>query len=176
MCVLVGLAKKEIAMRKLQEPEYSQIWNTFYRRFDFRPSYGGPYPGINEPNPSIVFELPAEHTDQDVDEFAEVVRKALQHCAKGGEEVYYLDWHHDCYAFLADFDVPVGNGLPDGDYAIFLARDLSFGSFGHPWEGTICFFGPEFIEQILCAAPRLLSKVKRSQGIDGQGSAILIRG
>jgi hypothetical protein len=157
-------------MRKLQDPEYTRIWEAFSRRFDFRPSYGGPYPGISEPDPSITFELPEEHTDQDVDEFSEAVRRAIRHCAKGDQEVYYLDWQHECYAFEPSRTEPKGfNGYPDGDYAIFLALDLSFGSFGHPWEGTICFFGPAFIEQILLAAPRLLSKVKRSKGIAGLG-------
>src|SRR5688500_2647443 len=102
-------------MRKLQAAEYTQIWEAFSQAFEFRPGYGGPYPGINEPDPSITFELPEDYTDQDVDEFSEGVRKALQQCAKGDEEVYYLDWQHECYAFKPSQDEPKGfNGLPDG--------------------------------------------------------------
>jgi hypothetical protein len=157
-------------MRTLTEPEYTRIWDAFTLRFDFRTSYGGPYPGITEPDPSITFELPEEHTDRDIDEFSDAVHQALHRCAAGTGEIYYLDWQHDCHAFELSQEEPRRfNGFPDGDYAIFLAPDLSFGSFGHPWERTICFFGKDFIEQILRSAPRLLSEVKRSRGVEGLG-------
>src|SRR5262249_12047493 len=135
-------------IRKLDEREYNRIWRVFERSFDFRPGVDGPFPGIVEPNPSVTFELIEKHQDKDVDEFAEIVRRALQHCSKDGGEIYYLDWQHECFAFQPADDAPF-SGLPDGDYAIFLAPDLTFGSFGHPWEGTLCFFGSDLIEQIL---------------------------
>ena len=131
-------------MRKLEEPEYTDIWEDFDRAFSFRPAYGGPYPGIIEPDPSIVFEIPEPRTDEEVDEFSRCIRESLKRCTRAGKEVYYLDWQHQCYAFQPWSEpLMVPNGFPDGDYAILLAPDLSFGSFGHPWEGTICFFGRE---------------------------------
>ena len=35
---------------------------------------------------------------------------------------------------------------PDIDYAICLSADLKTGTFGHPWEQTICVFGSELIK------------------------------
>ncbi len=153
-------------MRTLQEPEYSRIWEYFNRAFSFRPGYGGPYPAIVEPDPSIVFEIPENYTDEDIDEFSQFVHESLKRCSQISEEVYYLDWQHECYGFQPWEETSTCfNGYPDGDYAILLASDLSFGSFGHPWEGTICFFGSELIEQILHDRPHLLRTVKRATGL-----------
>jgi len=89
---------------------------------------------------------------------------ALQRCAKGAE-VYYLYWQHECFAFHpSDQARPGFNGYPDGDYPVFLAPDFFFGSFGHPWEHTICLFGREFIDQLKLSRPRLLGAIKRSTG------------
>jgi hypothetical protein len=55
-------------------------------------------------------------------------------------------------------------GLPDGDYAIFLAEDFSFGFFGHPWEATICIFGEPLLEAFQKYPPRLFEKVVRKDG------------
>ncbi|WP_198347940.1 DUF2716 domain-containing protein [Plantactinospora sp. KBS50] len=30
---------------------------------------------------------------------------------------------------------------PDGDYSIYLAEGFRFGTFGHPWELSLCVFG-----------------------------------
>ena len=36
--------------------------------------------------------------------------------------------------------------FPDGDYSIFLATDLRLGTFGHPWEETLCVFGQPLLD------------------------------
>jgi hypothetical protein len=63
-----------------------------------------------------------------------------------------LDWQHQTYRFnparqamawRPDWAVPV---YPDGDYYAFLTPDLAAGTFGHPWEQTLCVIGPR-----LCA-------------------------
>lgn len=63
-----------------------------------------------------------------------------------GEELYWLDWHHAGYRFdpaRVDGAGPRWPGFvfPDGDYHIHLTPDLRLGTFGHPWEETICVFG-----------------------------------
>ncbi|MFD0538175.1 DUF2716 domain-containing protein [Actinomadura luteofluorescens] len=41
--------------------------------------------------------------------------------------------------------VPV---FPDDDYYIFLSQDLSFGTFGHPWEASLCAYGERLLEAV----------------------------
>lgn len=92
---------------------------------------------------------------------------AFQRCTHSGERMAVLDCQHPSYWFWphrldlddlrATWDVDPGitrEGAhylswpdmrrpiyPDGDYYIFLATDLRFGTFGHPWEETLCLFG-----------------------------------
>ncbi|MFA7767591.1 DUF2716 domain-containing protein [Streptomyces sp. NRRL S-448] len=34
-----------------------------------------------------------------------------------------------------------GSVYPDGDYHLYRTPELRFGTFGHPWEHTLCVFG-----------------------------------
>ncbi|HTU68301.1 MAG TPA: DUF2716 domain-containing protein [Steroidobacteraceae bacterium] len=149
-------------MRSLGEPEYTQIWDAFYARFHFKPGTHGPFPAITEPPGSITFSLLPDSTDADIDEFIAAMQSALKAATTPGHEIYYLDWQHECFAFDPHAEPnPRFNGYPDGDYAILLARDLSYGSFGHPWEDTICCFGDPFVREILRAPPRVFHEIKR---------------
>jgi len=168
-CVNHGSARQEERriMRELEDPEYREIWDAFYKIFRFRPGLLGPYPGIDEPKPSVTFKLPEDlPAQEDLVELAETIRSALQVCTQPDEEIYYLDWHHVCYA-IKPYEDPLHwfNAYPNGDYAIFLSKDLSFGTFGHPWEGTICCFGEKFIRAILERQPLLLIDDIRSRGL-----------
>ncbi len=72
--------------------------------------------------------------------------------------VYVLDWHHECYmvnliyfdAFKEDLESKY-NGytsfIPDGDYYIFISKDLENIWFGHPWEKTVTIIGSKLIEE-----------------------------
>ncbi|MEU2865764.1 DUF2716 domain-containing protein [Streptomyces mirabilis] len=80
------------------------------------------------------------------------------------EPLWILDWQHICYRLRPDLpstDMFLPRVLegrsregwplspyPDGDYYIFLADDLRFGTFGHPWEHSLCVFGAELLEAI----------------------------
>jgi hypothetical protein len=66
-------------------------------------------------------------------------------------ELVVLDWQHPAYRFRpanqaltwqAEWKVPV---YPDGDYFAFLSEDFSEGTFGHPWEKTICVLGERLV-------------------------------
>jgi hypothetical protein len=97
--------------------------------------------------------------------------KAFRRCVPPGKRIYTLNWQHECFFFnphkqveTADtkaWKIPV---LPDGDYYIFVAQDLSFGIFGHPWEQTICIFGSDLLEAFESDNPRLLNVVVRKDG------------
>ena len=47
--------------------------------------------------------------------------------------------------FDAEWPVPV---FPNGDYYIFARPDFSTGTFGHPWEKTLCVFGSELVQTL----------------------------
>ena len=151
-------------MRALDNLEYKRVWDEFYRLFLFRPSVET-FPGIEEPKDSITFRLADDYPDLLVDELKASILGALEACHAFEKEVYYLDWQHESY----QIEEPVkkdmlASGFPDGDYAVFLGNEMSIGSFGHPWEYSICFFGENFVKQILQQRPRILGAVLRNRG------------
>ncbi len=38
--------------------------------------------------------------------------------------------------------------FPDGDYHIVLTEDMTIGTFGHPWEQTLCVFGAALVDTL----------------------------
>jgi hypothetical protein len=156
---------------KLDEKAYTSIWDRFELTFDFHPSIEPRYwPGIQEPTPSVTYDIgwiygnpEAETLEAELDE---KVIDALRRCVPPSGRVYVLDWQHDCYVVdphavsAADLRVPV---LPNGDYYLYLAPDVSFGTFGHPWEQTICVFGAPLLAAMDSNRPRLLSRPVRSR-------------
>jgi hypothetical protein len=62
-----------------------------------------------------------------------------------------LDWQHQTYRFWPhrltcqpdqQWQTEV---FPNGDYYIFLTEDMSTGTFGRPWEQTLCIFGEPLV-------------------------------
>ncbi|GAA4586840.1 hypothetical protein GCM10023107_03950 [Actinoplanes octamycinicus] len=71
---------------------------------------------------------------------------AFAEAVPDGGRLAVLDWQHQSYWFRPDLQVRRGDPwplsvFPDGDYYIFLTEDLTAGTFGHPWEQTLCVFG-----------------------------------
>lgn len=100
-----------------------------------------------------------------LDELQASIIGALSSCNAFVQAVYFLDWQHESF----QVDGPATektwvNGFPDGDYAIFLGNDMSLGTFGHPWEYSICFFGENFVNEVLKNRPRILDSVLRNKG------------
>ena len=97
---------------------------------------------------------------------------AFQRCTSRSDRIAVLDWQHPCYwlwphrldleELRRTWELDPGvtaegahhlswpdmrrSVYPDGDYYIFLGEDLSFGTFGHPWEQTICVFGRTLLD------------------------------
>ncbi|MFZ6875979.1 DUF2716 domain-containing protein [Undibacterium sp. Di27W] len=152
-------------MRRLVDNEYSEVWDNFQKNFAFRPSVKGPFPAIKEPDDAITFLLARDYDDDMIDELRNAIFSAFAECIPESQEFYYLDWQHECFALnnktATDFWV---NGFPDGDYAIFLSKDMRIGTFGHPWEYSICIFGEAFARAIIKQKPVMLAKVIRNAG------------
>lgn len=69
-----------------------------------------------------------------------------------------LDWQHAAYELVPAIeildDAPKDqvNGYPtvypDGDYYAFLTPDFSEGTFGHPWEPSLCVIGSRLVDTL----------------------------
>ena len=149
------------------------MWGRFERAFNFRPSVRpADSPGIDEPPPSVTFALPRVGSqkrlpaDAEIADLESATLAAFRACTPPRGRLYALDWQHESFwlqphAPFTDWRVPV---LPDGDYSVFLAPDLSWGLFGHPWEWTLCAFGGPLLAALDQRPPRLFdTRVRRRQ-------------
>lgn len=152
-----------------------RYWDRFTDRFGFRPGTAqSTWPAIAEPTPSITFDLTvtADIAGAWRRRFDAVNAEAL--CCFVSEfpddpMFAVLDWQHAGYRLDAavhaaacdtEWQVPV---YPNGDYYIFLRDDLSEGTFGHPWEQTLCVFGERLLGSLGCTLATWLP-VKRIDG------------
>jgi hypothetical protein len=139
--------------------EYDALWARFDDCFGFRAGVEPTtWPAIREPSPSITFDLSV---------IPEGAKRGAAYDAVNAEalrafvwvlfdckELIVLDWQHPAYRFApatqaltwqAEWKVPV---YPDGDYYAFLSDDYSEGTFGHPWEETICVMGERLVNTL----------------------------
>ena len=166
----------------LLDEEYRPVWDRFYKQFAFSPSvYPKDWPVFSEPIPSITYDIgqlwDPYHKGGIVDEvkIANLWRdmdanalSAFRKCVSPGTSMYALDWQHPSYRFfphLASLDERRGvDVIPNGDYYIFIAEDFSFGTFGHPWEPSICVFGQVLLDAFDNFRPLLFNRVLRRNG------------
>lgn len=164
-----------IAMPGAEERRH---WDRFYAEFKFRPRNGSSTgPGIKEPIASVTWSLAAlfdgrTGTDNDdIDRFIDVVERGLTACTKPDHWLIALDWQHPSHWFLPHHVGGDGQPpwpltpIPDGDYYIILSEDFDSGSFGHPWEETICVFGQGLVDTVTDQIDALVGPPIRRSGI-----------
>ncbi|MFJ9811261.1 DUF2716 domain-containing protein [Streptomyces sp. NPDC101158] len=132
------------------------LWDRLHGEFGFRPSTST-FPGIDEPVPSVTWSLDALDTpdgagDEDRLEALEaVIRGALKDLSPPGGLLGFLDWQHTGYVFdphrVGGPGRP-GAACPDGDYYLNVHPELRFGTFGHPWEHTLCVWGEDLLAAV----------------------------
>ncbi|THA61528.1 DUF2716 domain-containing protein [Streptomyces sp. A0642] len=159
---------------ELLETEYRRVWDRFYDEFTFRPSTGSlKWPAIKEPVASVTWSLAVLDDDPEcerLDRLVEVVEQGLKSCMGPSGTLLALDWQHTSYRFD-----PLGVGgpgqpawplspYPDGDYYVYLSEDFRMGSFGHPWETSLCLFGQEFLDAASAEVEKLLGQPIRRSG------------
>jgi hypothetical protein len=156
----------------IPDDEYGPVWDRFYERFRFRPGIDpATWPAILEPVPSVTWSLDpllGDHGDHgDLDD---PVLTALAGCTPPDGSLFALDWQHDSYRVwphrAGDDGWPL-SVYPNGDYYVFLAEDLSFGTFGHPWELSLCVFGAPLLDRVAEPLDRILPRVLRRDGRAG---------
>ncbi|OKJ77829.1 DUF2716 domain-containing protein [Streptomyces sp. CB02460] len=139
----------------LAEAEHRRVWGRFCDEFTFRPSMdSSQWPAFEEPVASVTWSLAALDDDpgyERLDRLVEVVQQGLTSCVGPSGTLLALDWQHTSYRFVpwsvggpGQPDWPL-SPYPDGDYFIYLAEDFRTGSFGHPWEHSLCLFGQDFL-------------------------------
>ncbi|WP_329613934.1 DUF2716 domain-containing protein [Streptomyces brevispora] len=157
---------------ELPDDEYRRIWDRFYDEFDFHPSVSR-WPAIKEPAVSVTWSLFALDDDPNyerLDRLVEVVEQGLSSCTAPNEMLLALDWQHTSYRF-APREVG-GHGqegwplspYPDGDYYIYLSEDFRTGSFGHPWEESLCLFGEDLLHTTSAELNKVLGQPIRRSG------------
>jgi nicotinamide-nucleotide amidase len=129
-----------------------------------------PPPGARQFKLKPEVSIYAKHQVPLLARFFRALSLALQKIVAPGESVWVLDWNHMCYSLAPHlmpskgpdeswsgffggperspaeltnapvqvWKVPV---LPDGDFVFLLARDLSFGTYANPRDGSFWVFG-----------------------------------
>ena len=161
----------------LNEQDTREIWNRIYDTLHFRPASG--YRGhsllwwkrpFRLPRPWTVYALDGMSQEQ-IEEMAPAVKKALLNAAEPGERLYALEWQHSAFLYDPAKDeeqksvrVEDEQGgywaefpfcYPDGDYAFFLEENFRFGYLGHPWRKEIWAFGEKLLPELEKIAPAL---------------------
>jgi len=88
--------------------------------------------------------------------FIQQAIEAFVNITAPGEEIYALDWQHDCYYYdprklsVHDMLEDASNTtkisfIPDGEYYVFITKDFENIWFGHPWEKTVTVIGDKLI-------------------------------
>jgi Protein of unknown function (DUF2716) len=111
-------------------------------------------PGIDEPTPSITYDLTCEDgTRAEPVWVNRVLLAALTRITSVDDSVVVLNWQHPAYRCrphrIRDEKPPdemwPTEIHPDHDYCIWLTEDFRDGTFGHPREPSQCVFGEELL-------------------------------
>ncbi|MER6171152.1 DUF2716 domain-containing protein [Streptosporangium sp. NPDC001681] len=162
------------AWQQIEIERYEDGWTPFDARFAFRPySRRDGEPAISEPTPSLTIDLapifasdPAQFTAAQ-NAVNALGLLAMTRAFAESQHLLVLDWQHPSWWFwphrqaLAETVGWPVEIFPNGDYSIFLSEDMTNGTFGHPWEQTLCIFGSSLLTEL---APLLTSwlPVKRA--------------
>ena len=149
----------------LDDNEYKKTWDTVYKKLNFKPSTNKGETPFDIDKPFVVYDL-TQVSEQNIDDFDEVISNTFSNCIGDDEYMYALDWQHsgfrynpririeqrslyikdECYqnggynAFFPDF-------FPDGDYYFFISINFDWGYLGHPWQQKVWVFGEKLIEE-----------------------------
>ena len=162
------------AIRKLDEAENHMVSTAFERRFSFRAGVtSSSWPAITEPADSVTWSLDSLPDDSDyveLDKLVELINTALLQCTSPEGALLFMDWYHSIYRFkphlLGPGDAPrwPRSPIPDGDYIINIAEDFSYGTFGHPWEWSLCVMGTPLLDRVADGMDRILPRRLRVGG------------
>lgn len=155
---------RRAAWTELREAESADVWTRFARERHFRPSVQPTeWPGLAEPSPFVTWAVPDPWSESDLEDLHECALRAFRKALPPSAVMYALDWQHTSYRLSPHAEVEpwLVSAIPNGDYSIFLAPELGWGWFGHPWEQTICVFGAPLLAALVEAPPVLFTRALR---------------
>lgn len=140
----------------VEDPDYTTLWDRFDDAFSFNPTaWRERQPVIEEPAGSVTFDLERARDTWAVHAINALVVWALAQVQPDQERpLLVLDWQHPAYRFWPHRSVLYGDEsafpfqvfpFPDGDYYSFVTDDLRQGTFGHPWEPSLCVWGEHLV-------------------------------
>lgn len=147
------------AWAELDRTQHEAVWARFDELFHFRAGVDPTsWPAIREPCPSVTFDLSTIPDGAErgaaYDAINAEALRAFVWAMPDRRALIALDWQHPAYQFFpanqalsrqAEWKIPV---FPDGDYFAFLSEDFTEGTFGHPWERTLCVIGERRIASL----------------------------
>lgn len=162
--------------------DYESLWTPFDDKFGFRPGMDADTcPAIKEPLGSITFGLAHMFDGTGTTEWLRhavnfTVVWALADLVGSERPLIAMDWQHPSYRFwphrnpVTEPSDMLGMNhitpVPDGDYYILLAEDMEFGTFGHPWEQTLCVFGADLVAKLKASLSSMLPVVRSRCGTE----------
>ncbi|MFG3258964.1 DUF2716 domain-containing protein [Streptomyces sp. NPDC048172] len=157
----------------LSDPEHDGLCEEFENRFAFRPGRDS-CPAVEEPPHSVTWHVGTPDRSEQSERVRRTVQEIVERAARAvtppGEQLYALSWWHQGYRF--DPARVGGTGRPgwprsfcgDDDYLLLLTSDLRMGTFWHPWEESLCVFGPALLAGTETALTEALGTVMRRGG------------
>jgi hypothetical protein len=145
------------------EIDYASGWAPFEERFDFKPDFHERVqPAIRLHPDCLVLDLSDlfSHSGPRIAAGAAAIAAAALRAfvwLAGEDEMVALDWNHGAYRY-SPARLAVVSGLdyshvtvpifPNGDYYAHMEPSLRWGTFGHPWQQSLCLWGPELTESL----------------------------
>ena len=134
---------------------FEDFWEPFGSRFGFPLTRE-----FQEPAPPVTFDLspiftgsPSEY-EAGKNAINALTVLAITRIAPPAGRMLILDWQHPSHWYWPhkqhDWQEVLCPVLPfpDGDYHAYLTEDMTTGTFGHPWEQTLCVFGGQLIDAL----------------------------
>lgn len=131
------------------------LWNKMYDVYKFKPGTNHQCEWIQIPCESKVYYKDTHWTAEQ----ESIINSCFEELTD--DEMYALDWQHDCFTFLPKEHIPFEyeeydsdrkcqvyfpTYYPNGDYHVFVDKEWKYGLFGHPWEHEIVVMGEKLIE------------------------------
>ena len=145
-------------MRILGDKECEGIWDYIYAELKFKPGIqNGPAP-FSFTQDARVFTLTSYWTDEQEAVVHGIFRNICD------DELYALDWQHDCFSFSPKEEIMPGMNwhddirhcqvyfpsyYPNGDYHFFVSKDFTYGMAGHPWRNELWVWGQKLIQAFM---------------------------
>jgi hypothetical protein len=144
-----------------REVDYAKAWAAFDEHFDFAPDFHErARPAIRLRPDCLVLDLTglcAESEPRLAAGTAAITATALRAFVRlaGESELVALSWNHGAYRYSphlvvsadhpGELPVPV---FPNGDYYAHLEPTVRWGTFGHPWQQSLCVWGADLVDSL----------------------------